>query len=86
MKGISAPISLAVSQLHETRHVCASFNNDEEEYRVHLPFIMDGLESGDKAVHVLNPEQHQDHLQRLTAAGIDPAAARAGRGISPAVV
>src|ERR1700689_1624811 len=76
MKSVSAPISLAGSQLGETRHVCAFFNNDEEEYRVLLPFIKDGLESGDKAVHVLNPEQRQDHLQRLTAAGIDPAAAQ----------
>ena len=75
MKSLSAPISLAGSQLRETRHVCAFFNNDEEEYRVLLPFIKDGLESGDKAVHVLNPEQHQDHLRRLTAAGIDPSVA-----------
>ncbi len=82
MKSVSAPISLAGSQLGETRHVCAFFNNDEEEYRVLLPFIKDGLKSGDKAVHVLNPEQHQDHLQRLTAAGINPdgrAAKRAAR-------
>ena len=34
------------------------------------------MKSGDKAVHVLNPEQRQDHLQRLTAAGIDPAVAQ----------
>ena len=76
MKSVPAPISLAGSQLSETRHVCAFFDNDEEEYRVLLPFIKDGLKSGDKAVHVLNPEQRQDHLQRLTAAGIDPAAAQ----------
>src|SRR5580700_666710 len=76
MKGVSAPISLAGSQLYETRHVCAFFNNDEEEYRIMLPFIKDGLKSGDKAVHVLNPEQRQDHLQRLTGAGIDPAIAQ----------
>ena len=76
MKSVSAPISLAGSQLRETRHVCAFFNNDEEEYRVLLPFIKDGLKSGDKAVHVLNSEQHQDHLQRLTAAGINPAVAQ----------
>jgi MEDS: MEthanogen/methylotroph, DcmR Sensory domain len=76
MKTVSAPISLAGSQLGETRHVCAFFNSDEEEYRVLLPFIKDGLKCGDKAVHVLNPEQRQDHLQRLTAAGIDPAAAQ----------
>jgi hypothetical protein len=53
MKSVSAPISLAGSHLGETRHVCAFFNNDEEEYRILLPFIKDGLKCGDKAVHVL---------------------------------
>jgi MEDS: MEthanogen/methylotroph, DcmR Sensory domain len=75
MRNVPSPISLAGSQLGENRHVCAFFNSDEEEYRVLLPFIKDGLKSGDKAVHVLNPEQRQDHLRRLVAAGIDPAAA-----------
>jgi len=76
LTSIPVPMSLAGSQLCETRHVCAFFNNDEEEYRVLLPFIKDGLKSGDKAVHVLNPNQRQDHLQRLAAAGIDPGAAQ----------
>ena len=76
MKSSPAPISLAGSQLGEIRHVCAFFNNDEEEYRVLLPFIKDGLQAGDKAVHVLNPKQRQDHLQRLASAGIDPQAAQ----------
>ena len=75
MRSVPSPISLAGSQLGETRHVCAFFNSDEEEYRVLLPFIKDGLKSGDKAVHVLNPKQRQDHVQRLVTAGIDPAAA-----------
>jgi hypothetical protein len=76
VKSVPAPISLAGSHLGETRHVCAFFNSDEEEYSVLLPFIKDGLKSGDKAVHVLNPKQRQDHLERLAAAGIDPAAAQ----------
>jgi len=76
MKSIPPPISLAGSQLAETRHVCAFFHSDEEEYRVLLPFIKDGLKSGDKAVHVLNPAQRPDHLQRLAGAGIDAAAAQ----------
>src|SRR5271156_3145870 len=76
MMGVPAPISLAGSRLGENRHVCAFFNSDEEEYRVLLPFIKDGLTSGDKAVHVLNAGQRPDHLQRLAAAGIDPAAAQ----------
>ena len=37
MKSVSAPISLAGSQFGETCHVCAFFNNDEEEYRILLP-------------------------------------------------
>src|SRR5215471_8172239 len=68
-------ISFAGSELDETRHVCAFFNSEEEEYRVLLPFIKDGFERGDKAVHVVNPDQRQDHLQRLAAVGIDAAAA-----------
>ena len=72
MKKSTAPISLAGSQLGDVRHVCAFFNSDDEEYRVLLPFIKEGFERGDKAVHVVNPNQRHDHLQRLTAAGIDP--------------
>ena len=71
MEKIVAPISLAGSQLGEVRHICAFFSNDDEEYRVLLPFIKDGFEAGDKAVHVINPEQRQEHLQRLATAGID---------------
>ena len=61
MKG-TAPISFAGSQLAETRHVCAFFNSDEEEYRVLLPFIKDGFECGHKAVHVVNPDQRSEHI------------------------
>src|SRR5271170_1888422 len=70
------PIRFAGSQLSETRHVCAFFNSAEEEYRVLLPFIKDGFECGDKAIHVVNPDQHRDHLQRLAAVGIDTTAAQ----------
>jgi hypothetical protein len=71
----SAPISFAGSQLAETRHVCAFFNSEEEEYRVLLPFIKDGFACDHKAVHVVNPDQRGEHVRRLVAAGIDAAAA-----------
>jgi hypothetical protein len=67
----SRSISLAGSDLHEARHVCALFNSDEEEYRVLLPFIKNGLECGEKAIHVINPNQHRVHAERLASAGID---------------
>ena len=75
MKKTTAPIPFAGSELGPARHVCAFFNSDDEEYRVLLPFIRDGFERGDKAVHVVNPDQRHDHLQRLAAVGIDLAAA-----------
>jgi hypothetical protein len=51
-----------------------AFNSEDEEYRVLLPFSRDGFECGDKAVHVVNPDQRRDHLQRLAAVGIDATA------------
>jgi MEDS: MEthanogen/methylotroph, DcmR Sensory domain len=71
-----APISLAGSPLGQVRHVCAFFNNDDQKYRALLPFIEDGLACGDKAVHLLNPDEHQSHLLRLKHAGIDTAGAQ----------
>ena len=65
------PIPFAGSKLAEARHVCAFFNSAEEEYRVLLPFIKDGFACGHKAVHVVNPDGYEDHIQRLTASGID---------------
>lgn len=76
MKKVTAPIPFAGSQLAETRHVCAFFNNVDEEYRVLLPFIKDGFQCGHKAIHVVNPDQREDHLQRLSQAGIDAIAAQ----------
>jgi hypothetical protein len=68
-------IRFAGSELGEARHVCAFFNSDDEKYRVLLPFIKDGFDCGDKAVHVVSPEQCIDHFERLATVGIDPVTA-----------
>jgi hypothetical protein len=70
-----APIRLAGSELTETRHVCAFFHSEDEEYRVLLPFIKEGLDGGEKAIHVVNRGQRDDHLQRLAQVGINSTAA-----------
>jgi hypothetical protein len=75
MKSAAPTIHFAGSRLSQPRHVCAFFHNADEEYRVLLPFIKEGFESGDKAVHVVSPQRRCDHLKRLAAAGIDTAAA-----------
>ena len=77
MRNDRPPIALAGSHLRDTRHVCAFFRSDDEEYQVLLPFIQDGLDCGDRVVNVLNPDGRDAHLRRLAAAGIDTAAAEA---------
>ena len=36
-----------------------------------LPFIKDGLDGGEKAVHTVDPHRRDDQLQRLATAGVD---------------
>jgi hypothetical protein len=71
-----ATVPFAGSQLGESRHICAFFHSADEQYRVLLPFIRDGFDCGDKAVHVVSAERCGEHVQRLAEAGIDPTAAQ----------
>jgi hypothetical protein len=71
----AAPVSLAGTPLGDTRHACAFFGGDEEEYGTLLPFMKDGLDLGERAIHFVHPEQRDDHRRRLAGAGIDTAAA-----------
>jgi len=73
------PVHLAGAVLGPRRHVCAFFSSPDEHYRILLPFIKEGFERGEKAVHILNPHRRSDHESRLAAAGIDPAEAQRRR-------
>lgn len=75
MKSIETPVSLAGCPLGEARHICAFFHNADEEYRTLLPFIRAGFECGDRAFHVIDPKQRDQHLRRLELAGINLSAA-----------
>lgn len=75
MDRAASPISFAGSKLGEERQVRALFNRTEEEYRILVPFIGDGFDRGDKAVHVVNPGERESHPRRLAPAGIDVGAA-----------
>ena len=57
-------ILIAGSELGNIRHVCAFFNSPDDEYEVLLPFIKEGLERGEKAFHVVDPEQPERHRGR----------------------
>jgi hypothetical protein len=67
----SESVRLAGSVLGPARHVCAFFYSPEEEYRVLLPFVKEGLEQGDKGFHIFDRSQHPAHLRRLQDGGID---------------
>jgi DcmR-like sensory protein len=75
MARIDAPIKFAGSFLGDTRHVCAFFASPDDEYRTIIPFLRDGLVSGDRFVNVV-PRDRTDHTDRLRAAGVDVDTAR----------
>src|SRR5438045_8058352 len=65
------PMRFANATLGQRRHVCAFFHDTEEEYRVLLPFVKEGLARGEKAFHIVDPKLRDEHLQRLSSAGVD---------------
>ena len=65
------PIQFAGGVLDRQRHICAFFNDIDEEHRVLRSFIKDGFDRGDKAFHLVNPELREEHLRRLAEAGIN---------------
>ncbi len=64
-------VRLAGSVLHRSRHVCAFFHKKDEEYQVLLPFVKEGFKQGHKAFHIVDPAHRDEHLRRLSEAGID---------------
>ena len=64
-------IHLAGTTLDRYRHVCAFFHTRDEEYKVLLPFIKEGIERHEKAFHIVDPALRHDHVHRLEEAGID---------------
>src|SRR5215510_9880789 len=64
-------VQFAGGTLGRHRHICAFFNSIDEQHRVLGSFIKDGLDRGEKAFHIVDPERREDHLKRLAEAGID---------------
>ena len=63
-------VQLAGVNLAGRNHVCAFFNTIDEEHRVLGSFYKDGLDRGEKAAHIVDPENREEHLKRLADAGI----------------
>jgi hypothetical protein len=63
-------VELAGVDLAGRNHVCAFFNTIDEEHRVLGSFYKDGLDRGEKAAHIVDPANREEHLKRLAEAGI----------------
>lgn len=74
--GARRSIRFAGTTLGNHPHICAFFHGPDDEYRALLPFIKEGLDHGEKAFHVVDPELREEHLRHLGSAGIDAAAAQ----------
>src|ERR1700724_3052612 len=48
----------------------AFFNTIDEEHRVLGSFYKEGLDRGEKAAHIVDPANREEHLKRLAEAGI----------------
>ncbi len=70
MKTSEHSVELAGVSLAGRNHVCAFFNTIEEEHRVLGSFYKDGLDRGEKASHIVDPANREEHLKRLADAGI----------------
>ncbi|MDM0015889.1 MEDS domain-containing protein [Variovorax sp. J22P168] len=72
-QGEQVAMEIAGSTLGKYRHICAFFRTAEEENRIMMPFIKDGLERGDRAFQIVDASLRDEHLRQLYAAGIDVA-------------
>ena len=72
-------IRLAGEELRDFRHICALVDGPAQTDALLLPFIVDGLDRGDRVVDVVDPEVRDAHLERLRTGGVDVAGSMASR-------
>ncbi|HLG99594.1 MAG TPA: MEDS domain-containing protein [Bryobacteraceae bacterium] len=72
-----APVRLAGRTLTQKRHVCAFFNSREEQNKILMPFLKEGIERGEKILRIMDRRLRNEYLDAYTAGGIDVQAAEA---------
>jgi hypothetical protein len=65
------PIHLAGVNLGKHRHVCAFFQTQDQEDKVIVPFLKEGIDRGEKAFCVVDHKMRKHVLQKLSLAGIE---------------
>jgi MEDS: MEthanogen/methylotroph, DcmR Sensory domain len=64
-------VEFAGRTLDRSRHICAFFNSADEERRVLGSFNKDGIDRGEKEVHLVEAAQREEYVEGLEDAGID---------------
>ena len=72
-------VQLARSAVECPCHACAFFHTRDEEYQIILPFVKDGLDTGDKNYQIVDTGRRAERLAHLKESGIDTAAAEQSR-------
>jgi len=70
------PVVLAGVALGPYPHVCVFFADKAEEVEYLRAFVREGIEAGEKAVHVVAPQLRDEHIEQLRRGGIDVQAAQ----------
>jgi len=65
------PMPFAGAMLDRYRHVCAFVDDADEMHRVFDGFVKEGLDHGEKAIHIVDPEERSHHLEHYNQIGID---------------
>lgn len=71
MASTTHSLQIAGTNLGEHRHICAFFNNMDEEHRVLGSFHKDGFDRGEKATHIVEAGNREQYLKRLAESGIN---------------
>ncbi|HEX3974388.1 MAG TPA: MEDS domain-containing protein, partial [Stellaceae bacterium] len=75
-KGGNSSVQVAGSVLQAPCHACAFFSSREEEHRILLPFVKEGVERGERILQLLDRDREQERRQLLQDNGIDVEAAK----------
>jgi len=73
---LHAQMHLAGKLIARAPHIGAFFQSTEEAYRILGPFIQEGLQDGEKAIHIVGRRQQEFHIHSLKNSGVDAAKAQ----------
>ena len=82
MAPIINQVTLARSTVYCRCHACAFFSGARDRDEVLLPFIAEGLSSGDRAIQIIDRQDRAERMRVMTESGIDADGAERGGRLS----